>query len=203
MDFAKTYPKWLIGKFGRLLIVVVASEVKVSLLTLPFIIVTCKASICSTMSNGAPVDMTALDWFSVTCSSDIIKGIGSTVLPPNRSDVRAVNPLKIPSGREWSMFPYRLRLVIPVSPEKSPVLSEVIPSFRRSNAVIAARCVLVTAVASVTPCTAATIASRTSGERSLTARNVEEVVVSATFTTLTITEMVSDRLLSETVIDTT
>ena len=87
----------------------------------------------------------------------------------------------------------------PVKPAKSPDFSSEIPADRKFRLVIPARCAPVTSSAEVIPETAATIASRTCGVRSLTGSEVAAKSVSATSMTLTITVMVSVRLPSDTV----
>ena len=74
------------------------------------------------------------------------------------------------------------------------------PIERKLSAVIADRCVAVTSSAAVMFGTAATMASRTTGVRSLTASVVDTKVVSATSITLMMTVIASVRLPSETVI---
>ena len=60
------------------------------------------------------------------------------------------------------------RYVSEVSPLKSPVFNELMDLLLRDKLEIAARCAAVTSAAEETPGTAATIASRTCGVRSLT-----------------------------------
>ena len=156
-------------------------------------------SIGSTILNGAPVGITALNAPPPTLCRDTISGNGSRTLPPSLSDVSAGNPVKIPVGRLLRWLPYRFRLRRAVIPEKSPGFRDEIPLFLRLRVLIAATSASVTLAASVALGTAATIASRTSGVRSITGRNPALLRVSLTSITLTITVIVSESSSSSTV----
>ena len=82
-------------------------------LMLPFVTV-----IGRTISKGAPVGTTALNWFSLTFSSEILIGSGLTVLSVKSRRVRLVRPEKMLSGNELKLLLLRISIVSVVSPSK-------------------------------------------------------------------------------------